>query len=179
MSVLGKISSITILAISHTTSRGQTRSPHDNFRSFLEKTALTLASGIEGIRGQIQMDCKWEIHVWKKSEGIQVNRAVQWNLCQRWRRWETDFRTFYKKNGTQAQTNTCPKHCHLNLYLSSLHRIASQTLVPCWHYHQRWFIIITISGTRGKRFRVPFPPWQAHHRSHRPRPLHIRPHCKY
>ena len=33
-----------------------------------KRQLLTLASGIEGIRGQIQTDYKWEIQVWKKSE---------------------------------------------------------------------------------------------------------------
>ena len=114
ISVLGKISSITILAISHTTSRGQTRSPHDNFRSFLQKTALTLARGIKGFRGQIQTDCKWEIQVRNKSEE------------SKWTEWFSEFfvkdgegenqifRSFYKKRNTSTEKHMS-KHCHLSL----------------------------------------------------------------
>ena len=154
-------------------SRGQTRSPHDNFRSFLQKTALTLARGIEGFRGQIQTDCKWEIQVRNKSEE------------SKWTEWFSEFfvkdgegenqifRSFYKKRNTSTEKHMS-KHCHLSLYFTNMGAILTSSSVMI---HQ--LSPAMIPGTRGKKFRVPLSPWQAHNRSHRPRSLHIRPHCKY
>ena len=151
-------------------SRGQTRSPHDNFRSFLQKTALTLARGIEGFRGQIQTDCKWEIQVRNKSEE------------SKWTEWFSEFfvkdgegenqifRSFYKKRNTSTEKHMS-KHCHLSLYLTNMGAILTSSSVII---HQ--LSPAMIPGTRGKKFRVPLSPWQAHQCHHQHHPHHPHHH---